>query len=66
MNEPKPGKQTTELWIGVVPLLISLLTVYGLVSKEQAMVWQELLVGMIPLAVWLLSYPLSRGIAKKQ
>lgn len=66
MNEVKPGKKTTEFWVTIGAAAISILIVYGVLNQEQAVAWQELLTALAPLIAVALSYPLSRGMAKKQ
>jgi hypothetical protein len=62
----KPGYKTTEFWLAVGAAVLSLLMIYGVLSQDQAAAWQELITAVAPLLVVAFSYPLSRGLAKKQ
>lgn len=39
MNPEKPGWQTTEFWLSLLPLLVQIAVVFGLLTSDQAIEW---------------------------
>jgi len=76
MNDIKPGWKTTEFWLtGVTVLigaLIGIFVVYGVLTKEQAEAWTQLLIAfaglVIPVAIaWAtIRYGQGRAELKKK
>lgn len=64
MKPLKPGWRTTEFWMTLATAIASLLIGYGVLSKEQADLWLNLIAALTP-ALVVGMYSISRGIAKK-
>ena len=60
----KPGWKTSEFWITLVPIAMSMLVMFDVLSQDDADKWSALIVPGIVMIVAQFSYTRSRGNVK--
>ena len=61
----KPGIYTTELWVSVLGLILSVLVLNGNLTQDQADTATEALVQLLPIVVIVIGYVWSRTRLKQ-
>lgn len=61
----KSGYATTELYVTLIGLVLSMLVMSGVLTDEEAQTWQELLVKLLAIALPVATYVWSRTRLKQ-